>query len=185
VDDVPEKQASPIIRRMSSPSCLVATNGRTRSGKPCRSPAVRGKRRCRMHGGAAGSGGSDRRRVDLIGSALVQRGGNRACLGPGEPYHGMEPIGFYWSGVLGVDPGASPLPRAGNRKSGRIDNQPQTGMQLYDTEGRRLYFTEEERRAFVAAAAKVARQCRQGGHQPSPRHETDYHTLPGPSAPQP
>jgi hypothetical protein len=29
---------------------------RTRSGNPCRSPAVRGKRRCRMHGGAFGSG---------------------------------------------------------------------------------------------------------------------------------
>ena len=29
---------------------------RTRSGSPCRSPAVRGKRRCRMHGGAAGTG---------------------------------------------------------------------------------------------------------------------------------
>jgi hypothetical protein len=29
---------------------------RTRSGKPCRSPAVRDKTRCRMHGGAAGSG---------------------------------------------------------------------------------------------------------------------------------
>ena len=29
---------------------------RTRGGKPCQSPAVRGKRRCRMHGGAAGSG---------------------------------------------------------------------------------------------------------------------------------
>jgi hypothetical protein len=29
---------------------------RNRSGKPCRAPAVRGKRRCRMHGGAAGSG---------------------------------------------------------------------------------------------------------------------------------
>ena len=29
---------------------------RTRSGKPCASPAVRGKRRCLMHGGAAGSG---------------------------------------------------------------------------------------------------------------------------------
>ena len=29
---------------------------RTRRGAPCRSPAVRGKRRCRMHGGAAGSG---------------------------------------------------------------------------------------------------------------------------------
>ena len=29
---------------------------KTRSGKPCMSPAVTGKRRCRMHGGAAGSG---------------------------------------------------------------------------------------------------------------------------------
>lgn len=29
---------------------------KTRSGSPCRSPAVKGKRRCRMHGGAKGSG---------------------------------------------------------------------------------------------------------------------------------
>jgi hypothetical protein len=29
---------------------------RTRSGTPCKSPAVRGKGRCRMHGGAQGSG---------------------------------------------------------------------------------------------------------------------------------
>jgi hypothetical protein len=29
---------------------------RTRSGKPCQSPAVNGKRRCRMHGGASESG---------------------------------------------------------------------------------------------------------------------------------
>jgi uncharacterized protein YjcR len=29
---------------------------KTRSGKPCRSPAVDGKKRCRMHGGAPGSG---------------------------------------------------------------------------------------------------------------------------------
>jgi uncharacterized protein YjcR len=29
---------------------------KTRSGKLCRSPAVSGKKRCRMHGGAAGSG---------------------------------------------------------------------------------------------------------------------------------
>ena len=40
-----------------SPMNLAARCGaRTRSGKPCQSPAVRGKRRCRMHGGAAGSG---------------------------------------------------------------------------------------------------------------------------------
>jgi uncharacterized protein YjcR len=29
---------------------------RTRSGKSCQSPAVSGKKRCRMHGGAMGSG---------------------------------------------------------------------------------------------------------------------------------
>jgi hypothetical protein len=35
-----------------SPRC----GARTRSGSPCRSPAVKGRRRCRMHGGAIGSG---------------------------------------------------------------------------------------------------------------------------------
>ena len=34
----------------------VRCGAKTRSGKPCRSPTVRGKKRCRMHGGAAGSG---------------------------------------------------------------------------------------------------------------------------------
>ena len=29
---------------------------KTRRGTPCQSPAVSGKRRCRMHGGAPGSG---------------------------------------------------------------------------------------------------------------------------------
>ena len=37
---------------LTSPHC----GAKTRSGKPCRSPAVNGKRRCRMHGGAEGSG---------------------------------------------------------------------------------------------------------------------------------
>ena len=35
-----------------SPRC----GAKTRSGKPCRSPSVAGKKRCRMHGGAEGSG---------------------------------------------------------------------------------------------------------------------------------
>src|ERR1044071_1920004 len=39
-------------------------------------------------------------------------------------------------------------------------NQPRTGMQLYDAEGRRLYLTEDERRAFVAAASKTSREVR-------------------------
>jgi uncharacterized protein YjcR len=37
---------------LSSQRC----GAKTRSGKPCMSPAVRGKKRCRMHGGAPGSG---------------------------------------------------------------------------------------------------------------------------------
>jgi uncharacterized protein YjcR len=40
------------LRMNRAPRCLA----RTRSGKPCQSPAVKGKRRCRMHGGAPGSG---------------------------------------------------------------------------------------------------------------------------------
>jgi hypothetical protein len=37
---------------LSSQRC----GAKTRTGKPCRSPAVQEKERCRMHGGAAGSG---------------------------------------------------------------------------------------------------------------------------------
>ena len=39
-------------RLRQAPRCLA----RTRRGTPCQSPAVAGKTRCRMHGGAAGSG---------------------------------------------------------------------------------------------------------------------------------
>jgi uncharacterized protein YjcR len=37
---------------LSSPRC----GAKTRSGVPCKSPAVRDKKRCRMHGGAKGTG---------------------------------------------------------------------------------------------------------------------------------
>ena len=37
---------------LTSPRC----GARTRSGRPCQSPAVQHKKRCRMHGGAPGSG---------------------------------------------------------------------------------------------------------------------------------
>jgi hypothetical protein len=69
---------------LTSPRC----GAKTRSGGSCRSAAVRGKSRCRMHGGAKGSGGqhgnhnarrhglftsdaiSDRRQIrDLLGEA--------------------------------------------------------------------------------------------------------------------
>ncbi|PZU11972.1 MAG: hypothetical protein DI605_01205 [Sphingomonas sp.] len=36
----------------AAPRCLA----KGRSGKPCQSPATKGKARCRLHGGAVGSG---------------------------------------------------------------------------------------------------------------------------------
>jgi hypothetical protein len=49
-DDPMHPETEPAL---TPPRC----GARTRSGQPCRSPAVNGKARCRMHGGAKGSGG--------------------------------------------------------------------------------------------------------------------------------
>jgi hypothetical protein len=45
------------MRKGSPTHPTLQCGARTRSGSFCRSLAVKGKRRCRMHGGAAGSGG--------------------------------------------------------------------------------------------------------------------------------
>jgi hypothetical protein len=45
------------LERNTGPMMLSRRCGaKTRSGKACRAPAVLGKKRCRMHGGAPGSG---------------------------------------------------------------------------------------------------------------------------------
>jgi len=44
-----ERNTKPMLH---SPRC----GAKTRAGRHCNSPATRGRRRCRMHGGAAGSG---------------------------------------------------------------------------------------------------------------------------------
>ena len=54
-----EMADNPKQRNTREPSPLRQARrcgARTRSGNPCLSPAVKGKRRCRMHGGAKGSG---------------------------------------------------------------------------------------------------------------------------------
>ena len=43
----------PPLPMQQSPRC----GARTRQGSPCRSPAVKSRQRCRLHGGAVGSGG--------------------------------------------------------------------------------------------------------------------------------
>ena len=48
-------EAQPHALRFSFQSAKLC-GAKTRKGTPCKSPAVHGKNRCRMHGGAAGSG---------------------------------------------------------------------------------------------------------------------------------
>ena len=43
---------NPMHRANAAPRCSARSK---RSGKPCRSPAVKGKRVCRMHGARAGA----------------------------------------------------------------------------------------------------------------------------------
>jgi hypothetical protein len=67
---------------LASPRC----GAKTRPGGSCRSPAVRGKRRCRMHGGTPGSGapkGNQNARRDglFTSDAIAERKQVRALLG--------------------------------------------------------------------------------------------------------
>ena len=52
----PMRQAD-IARRLANLGTAPRCGARTRAGHPCRQAAVRGRARCRMHGGARGSGG--------------------------------------------------------------------------------------------------------------------------------
>lgn len=59
---------------------------RTRSGGACRAPAVQGKQRCRMHGGAPGSGAPEanqnaRRHGLFTRDAIEERRQIQALLG--------------------------------------------------------------------------------------------------------
>ena len=54
--DDPMRQAD-IERRLANMANAPRCGARTRAGHPCRQAAVTGRARCRMHGGAKGSGG--------------------------------------------------------------------------------------------------------------------------------
>jgi hypothetical protein len=67
---------------LASPRC----GAKTRNLGPCRAPAVRGNRRCRMHGGARESGAplenqNARRRGLFTGEAIAERKQIEAVLG--------------------------------------------------------------------------------------------------------
>jgi hypothetical protein len=54
--DDPMRQAD-IERRLANLAKAPRCGAKTRAGHPCRQAAVWGRARCRMHGGARGSGG--------------------------------------------------------------------------------------------------------------------------------
>jgi hypothetical protein len=67
---------------LASPRC----GAKTRAGGACRSPAVQGKQRCRMHGGAEGSGApranrNARKHGLFTTEAIVERKQIHALLG--------------------------------------------------------------------------------------------------------
>jgi len=67
---------------LASPRC----GAKTRSGAPCRAPAVDGQSRCRMHGGAPESGAPSgnqnaRRHGRFTGEATAERKQIEALLG--------------------------------------------------------------------------------------------------------
>jgi hypothetical protein len=67
---------------LASPRC----GAKTRSAGACRSPAVHGKQRCRMHGGAQGSGApmsnqNARKHGLFTRDAIAERRRIRAVLG--------------------------------------------------------------------------------------------------------
>ncbi len=61
-----------------APRCLA----RTRSGTPCQKPAAKGKKRCRLHGGAEGSGApcGERNGWLYTREALAERRALRALI---------------------------------------------------------------------------------------------------------
>jgi len=67
---------------LASPRC----GAKTRSGGACRSPAVNGRKRCRMHGGAQGSGAprpnqNARKHGRFTRDAIAERRQIQALLG--------------------------------------------------------------------------------------------------------
>ena len=56
----PMRQAD-VARRVSNMARAPRCGAKTRAGHPCRQAAVRGRGRCRMHGGAKGSGALGKR----------------------------------------------------------------------------------------------------------------------------
>ena len=73
-------------RNIGAMMASLRCGARVRCGGACRSPAMRGKKRCRMHGGAPGSGApagnrNARKHGLFTGDAIAERRQVQALLG--------------------------------------------------------------------------------------------------------
>jgi hypothetical protein len=78
--DDPMRQAD-LERRLANLAKSSRCHARTRAGHPCRQAAVRGRARCRMHGGARDSGGPSGERNGNFKHGLWSRESVRARKG--------------------------------------------------------------------------------------------------------
>jgi hypothetical protein len=90
------RNAGPML---ASPRC----GAKTRSGGACRSPAVLGRKRCRMHGGAEGSGApkanqNARKHGLFTRDAIAEQRQIRTLLG--EAYFNVVPLA---SGIVSTE----------------------------------------------------------------------------------
>ena len=74
------------IRNVGPMLASQRCGAKTRSGDACRAPAMHGKKRCRMHGGAPGSGApranqNARKRGLFTSDAIAERRQIQALLG--------------------------------------------------------------------------------------------------------
>jgi len=77
---------APVMTSWGNASSGKTMSTATRSGGTCRSPAVHGRKRCRMHGGAQGSGApranrNARKDGLFTGDAIAERRRIQALLG--------------------------------------------------------------------------------------------------------
>jgi hypothetical protein len=74
------------VRRLANMRAARRCSARTRAGTPCQCPAIRGRARCRLHGGlslGAPSGSNNGNYVDgyFTAEAIKERGWARSLLG--------------------------------------------------------------------------------------------------------